>query len=135
MDGHVRRPVEVAARPERTGRTPGTNGEQELSVAGPFLDEMSARVYQIEVIGAVDEDAVRLVELALTPAIDDGAVSVQHHDGYGSPVEDIHVVFGVHRDRRRVPAETDPLRQGSPTGHRLVAGSLPAPPGLIPVHP
>src|SRR5919197_401982 len=74
-------------------------GHQMLAFRGEFLNGVQAIIHAIDGIVGADMDAVRpLAEQLLTERPQEVTVAVEDADRVLTPIEDIHVVLGVHRD-------------------------------------
>jgi hypothetical protein len=88
LEARVRRPFRVAER------------HQQLAAGGELSDRVVEIVGAVDVIVAVDEDAVCAREDPLAPRGEEAAVLVEYDDRVLAPVEDVDPVLRIHRDAR-----------------------------------
>ena len=94
--------VERLAAQERRGLVGHADGQQHLALGGDLADRVVAVVGAVEVVVAVDMDAVGAAEQAFAPRAQEVAVAVEHHHRMLAAIEDIDAVLAVDRHRRDV---------------------------------
>src|SRR6266853_107253 len=95
----MRAAVERLAAQERSGLVGYADGQQDLALGGDLANRMVAVIGAVEVVVAVDVDAVGAAEQAFAPRAQELAVAVEHHHRMLATIEDIDTVLAVDGDR------------------------------------
>ena len=93
--------------------------EDYLPRRSPLLDDMVIIIGEVQIVVAVDEDAVRTVELARSPRLEEVAFGIEDHHRPVAAVEDVDTVLRIDRHRRRL-FKRHRMRQLRPVRYRLV---------------
>ena len=84
----------------------GLPGMPMVSSTLPSVRALAHRVVAVvgavEIVVRVDVQAVRALEQALAPALEEVAVAIEHHHRMLAAIEDVDVVLAVDRDRADV---------------------------------
>ena len=110
----VRAAVERLAAQERRGLVGHADGQQDLALGGDLANRMVAVVGAVEVVVAVDMDAVGAAEQAFAPRAQEIAVAVEHHHRMLAAIEDVDAVLAVDGDGRDI-AELPAVGQLAPS--------------------